>query len=317
MRAFVPPFQGLVLFPRSTQGVALGCRLCGPLALSAGANWSLPRNPFVFFHRRLLDLSRAGIIRLRDDAACAGWGGGEHGAHDGLGVFEGEAANGGAAAAEETAEGACAFTGGDDFGEERDEGFFAVGLVEVILECTFEHFVISRGEGGGNSAGIRATARGSEAGDGVGEGAPCVGRGDFKIGDEEDEVQVGIDCKTRDLFSTGDGETSEGGGGGVVGVAFEFGADLEKRGAVERGSGEFIEAGEEAEADGDAAAHAATAGDFAFDFPGKRKRLGFCLLEKHFGGGGGHRVKCGAAFAGDGDLVKDAQRHAEGVVAGA
>ena len=317
MRAFVPPFQGLVLFPRSTQGVALGCRLCGPLALSAGANWSLPRNPFVFFHRRLLDLSRAGIIRLRDDAACAGWGGGEHGAHDGLGVFEGEAANGGAAAAEEAAEGACAFTGGDDFGEERDEGFFAVGLVEVILECTFEHFVISRGEGGGDAAGIRAGFRRAEAVDVFGKNAPCVRRGDFEIGDEEDEMQLGADFKARDFISPGDRKSSERGRCGVVGVAFEFGADLEKRGAVERGSGEFIEAGEEAEADGDAAAQAAAARDFTSDLPGEGEWLGFCLLEECFRGGGGHRVKCGAAFAGDGDLVKDAQRHAEGVVAGA
>ena len=55
-------------------------------------------------------------------------------------------------------------------------------------------------------------------------------------------------------------------------MALEAGAEFEELVGMERLAGEFVESVQDAESDGDAAAHATGARDSALDFPGERER---------------------------------------------
>lgn len=80
---------------------------------------------------------------------------------------------------------------------------------------------------------------------------------DFEVGDDDDDFELGLDFEAEALVGAGEGEAAEDGWCDVVWVAFCDGAELEELFLVEGFAGEFVEAHEDAEADGDAAAEAA------------------------------------------------------------
>jgi hypothetical protein len=101
-------------------------------------------------------------------------------------------------------------------------------LVKGVLESVFEKVWFLEGECGGDTAGVGAALDGGEAVERGGENFSGFGCGDFEGGDEEDEGEVVRDGESGDATARGDGESAEGCGCGVIGVAFEGGADAEE-----------------------------------------------------------------------------------------
>ena len=98
----------------------------------------------------------------------------------------------------------------------------------------------------------------------------------------------------RDATAGSDGEAPECCRCGVVGMAFEGGADAEEVVDGEGGIGEGVEGAQKAEADGDGASEAAGGGNLAFDGPldvesgagGFLEKSGDCLFGHRLGGDG-------------------------------
>ena len=129
------------------------------------------------------------VVGLRDNHAGTSRRCREHSLADRLGIFQGHAADGRAAAAEEAAERAGAFARGDDGGEEGDQLPLAVGLVQVILEGAAEQLVVSRQAKAAVMrqalAQERTAARRASC---LGQDPAGGGRGDLEVGDEQDET---------------------------------------------------------------------------------------------------------------------------------
>ncbi len=252
-----------------------------------------------------------------EDLGTGAVGGPLHRGGHGFGVVFGEAGDGRSGAAEPATEGT-GFLGGGDHGIEAGDEAGAVGLVEGVAEAAGEGVVIRGGEGGGDRGGVRDVANGVGEGD---RGREDVAGGiglDFEVGDEEREVEARGDAEALVIaVAAGDDEAAEGGGGGVVGVAFELGAEAVDGVGAEGAVGELVEAVEDAEPDGDAAAEAAGARDGPSDFPREREGWACGGLEEAGGGGGDHRVRVGGVGAGDGDGIVETKGDAEGVEAGA
>ena len=105
------------------------------------------------------------------------------------------------------------------------------------------------------------------------------------------------------------------GRGGVVGMPFEFGAEPENLGPLERPVDQRVQGVEDAEADGDAAAEAARARHFTGNGAGKSERFGARRAEKSARRLLRHRPGLETLGAGDGDEIIDLQGNAEAVEA--
>ena len=196
----------------------------------------------------------------------------------------------------------------------------SVGLVEGIAEAFAHAFVLAGGEGGGDGAGVADIEDGVAVGDGGREDASGVFGEDLHVGDEEDEFETFVDWEAEGFAAcVGEDEAAEGSWAGVVWVAFDLAAEGEETVAGEGIAAEFVEGGEDAEADGDAAAEASADGDIAGDGP----------LEAEFGDiGAAEEEPCafpehgvgwvdgeGGADAGDGEPVVEGEGDAEAIEA--
>ena len=244
--------------------------------------------------------------------------GGQHGLHgggDGLGVIEGEAGHGGPGAAEVAVEGAGVDAGGDG-GREVRYSRGAVRLVQPVAHRAAEKFVASRGESGGHDAGVGGIADGVRVRDFEGQpDAGCLGV-DFLGRHEENEAQGGVDVAAKiNGVGPGGGEAAESGGGGIVGMSFEFGAEAVEVDGAEGCVGEGVETVQHAEPDGHAATESAGAGDVTRDGITKIERGQVGILEKCAGGGVDHFVLCRGGAAPHGDAVVEVEGDAEAIEA--
>ncbi len=129
-------------------------------------------------------------------------------------------------------------------------------------------------------------------------------------------MQFGPDFAPEGLRAgTGDGETAKGSRGGVVGMAFQIGTDLEEGIGVQGLAGEFVEAVQDPEPDGDGASHAAGLRDFAFDGPVEVERRKARRFEEGGGSQRGHGRMLDGIAQPDRDAVMDLECDTEGVIA--
>ena len=105
----------------------------------------------------------AAVVRGGDERAGP-WrcGGGEHGLRNFFGRAKGDGADGGTGAAQECAERARGFGGGDDLVEKRDE-FLPEGLVKMIGKGARQRVVFARSKGGGDGTGVSRIFHGMKA----------------------------------------------------------------------------------------------------------------------------------------------------------
>lgn len=137
----------------------------------------------------------------------------------------------------------------------------AVWLVQGVAEAVAHLCVLPRREGGRDGAGIADVEDGVAVRDGGREDAAGVFREHFHVRDEEDEFEIGSHGEAEEFAAgVGEDEAAERGWSGVVRVAFDFAAEGEESVAGEWGTAQVVEGGEDAEADGDAAAEAAADG---------------------------------------------------------
>ena len=175
---------------------------------------------------RMVENPSTAIVSGSDEDSRPGrLGGGEHGAGDFFGRAKGDGANGGTGAAEEGAERAGGFSGGDHVIQERDQ-FLSKRLMEMIGESAAKRLIFPGSESGGDGAGVSGLLHGVETFDSRRQKGAGFRSRDFEIGNEKDEVQLGGNSKHLAVEAADDVKAAGAGRGGVVGMAFEFGAKL-------------------------------------------------------------------------------------------
>ena len=189
-------------------------------------------------------------------------------------------------------------------------------MMETIDEGAAEAIVTLLEEGSSDAAGVDGAGDCREAVEGFREDAAGVWGADLEIGNEKDERESGIDVRAeggRAGFCNG--ESAEGGGCGVVGVAFETGTEFEEADGVKGMAAEFVEAVKESEADGNRGAESAGLWDVAFNLPGNGEGGESGGFEEKIGGVGSHSVESGVVGTVDGDFVVEMKCDAEAVEA--
>jgi hypothetical protein len=231
---------------------------------------------------RIADLedSSAAVVGFCNNSASAGRiGGFQHGASDFICRAKSDGANGGAGTAQECAEGAGGFGGGDGVVEKRDQ-FFAEGLVEMIAESTAEILIFARSESGCDGAGVPGILDGFETIDSRRQETARLRRCDFEVRDQKDEMKSSGDGERLDGRAANDIEATLAGRRGIIGMTFELCAEIENCATLERPPGELIQAVKETGSHGHAAAEAAGLRDVACDDARKSKGSGFGTFEE-------------------------------------
>jgi hypothetical protein len=262
-----------------------------------------------------LQKPRAAVVGdCNQDAGAGRIGGGKHGSRDFLRRTKRDGTNGGTGAAQEGAEGTGRSGSGDDFIEEWDQ-FFAEGLVEMIRESAAERLVFARSKRSSDGAGVPRILHRLQTIDPGGKEPARFFRGDFEIGHKKNEMELRGNGKHLAVTSAHDIEATVTRGRGIIGMAFEPGADLENFPALQGALFEFVQTVKDTKSKGRAAAETARWRNIAGNCAGKRKCPGPGVFEKGVTRRTSHRSHASPSPARDGHLIIKAQGKPEAIKA--
>ena len=190
--------------------------------------------------------------------------------------------------------------------------------MQPVGEAAAQQIVAALEKCGGDAARVRGAQDAGAPLDGLGENLACFGRGDFEIGDEQDEFQRSVHLAPQRLRTRArDGEAAECRGRGVVGMAFEFRAQFVEFVPPELGFADCLEPVQDAEPHRHTAAEPPRPRHLALDVPRKPERLDPGGLEEKCRSIRDDLRMLDALCTLHGHEVRDAQRDTEAVVAGA
>lgn len=257
----------------------------------------------------------ATVVRDGDDRTRAwGIGGGQEGAGKLFRRMKGNGADAGTGAAQKGSEGSSRFRGGDNAVKCGNE-FFPKRLVQMIGEGALELLVLAGSKGGGDRAGVPATLHRLEPVDSRRQNPARLLGCDFEAGDQQNEMQLGRDRKHLAMRTPHDVESAICGGGGVVGMSFQFGANFEKFLPLKRPTRELVQAMENSQPNGGAAAETTGPRDVPLDRAGKGECFAFGEFEKEPGCRTNHCTARAPFAPRDSDMIVNAQGHAEAIEA--
>ena len=157
------------------------------------------------------------------------------------GAAESQTGDGRTGAAQETAERAGLFRGGDDSIEKRNE-LCSERLVQMIDQGAAQLLVIAARERGGDGAGVAAGLDRAQAIDLVRQDPARFRCLDFEGRDEQDKTKPRIDRELLVPITARHDEAAKLRRRGVVGMAFELGAEPENLRALQRPSTQRVQA---------------------------------------------------------------------------
>jgi len=207
------------------------------------------------------------------------------------------------------------FRGEDGFRSPRHQ-FEAVGLVKTVTQMVLEAVVFSGDKGGGDQGGVLDVFDGFREVDTLREDFAGGGGFEIPLGDDGDKAKFRADIRAEVRMSITDAESAIESGNGIVRMAFQVNGQTEHLFRSQGAARQVIQAEEQSEANGNAAAQAPGLRDVSLHGDLERKGGHGSALEKGQGGSGKKRYGGSLCSGTNRDVVVEADRYAEGVKAG-